>query len=213
MDEQKLKEKLTPEQYRVMRQKGTETPFVGKYWDHDERGLYSCAVCDRVLFSSLQKFDAQTGWPSFHKPIRQKHIELVSDEQGAEIRCAGCQSHLGYLIEGDKKHYRINSVCLNFLALGDIELPENEEGDQENNDQKASKSKSLAKNISFAMGGIAIGVAVGVGAAPSVPQATCTLSPIVTTAMPKSTPRSTLIPTSTSTPDAGSSAPGTAGIR
>jgi peptide-methionine (R)-S-oxide reductase len=115
------KEKLTPEQYKVMREKGTETPFAGKYWDSHEKGMYKCAACGAELFSSGTKFDSGTGWPSFFEPLNLENIELKEDSgygmRRTEVLCKNCGAHLGHVFDdGPKekggKRYCINSVCL-----------------------------------------------------------------------------------------------------
>ena len=121
MDKDELKQKFTPEQYRVMREGGTEAPFSGKYWDEHARGMYKCANCGQELFSSDTKFDSDTGWPSFTDPVNLKNIELLPDNslgvRRTEVRCKKCGSHLGHVFDDgppDKggKRYCINSVCL-----------------------------------------------------------------------------------------------------
>ena len=78
-NEEELKKKLTPEQYKVLREKGTEAPFTGKYFNHKEKGVYKCAVCRNELFSSDTKFDSGTGWPSFTDPVNKENIILEED--------------------------------------------------------------------------------------------------------------------------------------
>lgn len=121
MDDQKLKTKLTPEQYHIMREGGTETPFSGKYVHTKEKGVYRCAACGAELFSSDTKFDSGTGWPSFTDPKNRENIELREDRSlgmsRVEARCKRCGSHLGHVFDDgpqDKggKRYCINSVCL-----------------------------------------------------------------------------------------------------
>jgi peptide-methionine (R)-S-oxide reductase len=121
MDDADLKSKLTPEQYAVMRQGGTEAPFSGKYVNDHTKGTYMCAACGQELFSSDTKFDSGTGWPSFTDPVNLKHITLLRDDTHGmvrtEVRCSNCGSHLGHVFDdgpSDKggKRYCINSVCL-----------------------------------------------------------------------------------------------------
>ncbi|RJQ36382.1 peptide-methionine (R)-S-oxide reductase [Candidatus Parcubacteria bacterium] len=126
--EEELKQKLTPEQYHVMREQGTEAPFTGKYVDSHEEGMYRCAACGAELFSSNTKFDSGTGWPSFTEAANRENIELREDTSHGmhrvEVRCKRCGSHLGHVFDDlprDKaggpaekggKRYCINSVCL-----------------------------------------------------------------------------------------------------
>ncbi len=120
-DKTKKDEELSPELYHVAREKGTEAPFIGKYWDNHESGMYKCAVCGIELFSSDTKFDSGTGWPSFTQPANLQNVELHEDNslgmKRMEIVCKNCGAHLGHLFDdGPKekggKRYCINSVCL-----------------------------------------------------------------------------------------------------
>ncbi|HEY4509888.1 MAG TPA: peptide-methionine (R)-S-oxide reductase MsrB [Candidatus Paceibacterota bacterium] len=113
--------KLSALQYRVMREKGTEQAFTGRYFDSHEKGMYKCAACGVGLFSSNTKFDSGTGWPSFTEPANLANIELKEDNSlgmnRTEVLCKNCGSHLGHVFEDgpeDKggKRYCINSVCL-----------------------------------------------------------------------------------------------------
>jgi len=114
------KEKLTPEQYRVMREKGTERPFTGRYFDSKEKGVYKCAACGNPLFSSDAKFDSGTGWPSYYTPISETSLAYAEDTshgmRRVEVTCGKCGSHLGHLFDDGPapsgKRYCINSVCL-----------------------------------------------------------------------------------------------------
>ena len=191
MDEQKLKEKLTPEQYRVMREKGTETPFTGKFWDAEDEGSYACAACGNELFSSEDKLDSESGWPEFKTPLDEKNIEV----KGNEISCSECGSHLGNVVgEGKEKHYRLNSVAMEF------EEPEEEEEEEEEDDEKqeasskgqGNKLKSLMKNTGLLVGGSVIGAGV-VGAALffSQPSFMCEAPVLNTPPVPQSAPEQT----------------------
>ncbi|HUC96013.1 MAG TPA: peptide-methionine (R)-S-oxide reductase MsrB [Candidatus Saccharimonadia bacterium] len=126
ISEDELKKKLTPEQYRALREGGTETPFSGKYVYNKEDGIYVCLVCGASLFSSSDKHDTNTpgliGWPSFSDVLDSKNIELFDDDNHGmhriEVKCKNCGSHLGHLFEDASmpggKHYCINSVGLDF---------------------------------------------------------------------------------------------------
>jgi peptide-methionine (R)-S-oxide reductase len=113
---------LTPEQYRVLREKGTERPFTGEYWDKFEKGVYKCAACGEVLFKSDTKFDAGCGWPSFYKAIdKSKIIEKDDYTLGMhriEVMCKNCGGHLGHVFpdgpEPTGMRYCINSVSIVF---------------------------------------------------------------------------------------------------
>ncbi len=119
MNEEELKNKLTPEQYKVMRQKGTEVPFTGKYVHKGEDGMYMCTVCGNPLFSSDTQFDSGTGWPSFDRAI-EGSVKYQNDHGATEIICSKCGSHLGHVFDDGptetKKRYCINSVCLDLKA-------------------------------------------------------------------------------------------------
>lgn len=123
--EAEWKRALTPEQYRVLRQKGTEPAFTGAYYRYKERGMYACVACGAPLFSSETKFDSGTGWPSFTDIAEKGNVRLGTDESDGMIRtevvCATCGGHLGHMFDDgplDKggKRYCINSCALNFEA-------------------------------------------------------------------------------------------------
>ena len=121
--DKQLKETLTEEEYHVLREAGTESPFTGKYYDHHEEGMYACRACNAPLFSSDTKFESGSGWPSFWEKANPDAITYVDDMshgmKRTEVRCANCDSHLGHLFDdgpADKtgKRYCINSLALNF---------------------------------------------------------------------------------------------------
>ncbi len=119
MKESDLKNKLSPAQVSVMLHRVTEPPYFGSFWDHFEAGVYRCAACATPLFSSDDKFDSKTGWPSFKKPLSERDLQFKSEsgpDDKVEIRCKKCKCHLGYVIAGDAPYYRINSVCLLFVS-------------------------------------------------------------------------------------------------
>ena len=113
---------LTPEQYQVLRQKGTEYAFTGKYYHFDKEGTYSCAACGNKLFTSDTKYDSGSGWPSFFKPINDNAIEVKKDLSAgmdrSEIVCGKCGGHLGHVFPDGPKptglRYCINSLSLDF---------------------------------------------------------------------------------------------------
>ena len=118
------REILSPEEYAVLREAGTERPFTGRYWDEFSPGTYSCRASGAQLFSAQTKFDARCGWPSFFAPLAEDRVRYIRDSslgmERIEVRCASCDSHLGHVFEGEglgtptDLRYCMNSVSLDF---------------------------------------------------------------------------------------------------
>lgn len=122
--EEEWKKTLTPDQYYVMRQQGTEPAFTGEYFDHKGKGVYLCSACGNELFTSETKFRSGTGWPSFYQPISESNVGTEEDGSYGmvriEVHCAKCGGHLGHIFNDGPKptglRYCINSVSLEFQA-------------------------------------------------------------------------------------------------
>lgn len=114
--------RLSPQEYRVLRQAGTESPWTGEYVDTKTTGVYRCRACGAELFTSDTKFDSHCGWPSFYTPLAEDRVRYIEDSslgmRRVEVRCARCDSHLGHVFEGEgyatptDQRYCINSVSL-----------------------------------------------------------------------------------------------------
>jgi peptide-methionine (R)-S-oxide reductase len=125
--EEEWKKELTPHEYHVLREKGTERAFSGDLWDNHEKGVYKCAACGTDLFASDTKFDSGTGWPSFYAPVARENVEAEEDDslfmKRTEVHCARCGGHLGHVFDDGPRptglRYCINSASLDFEKKGE----------------------------------------------------------------------------------------------
>ena len=124
LSDEELRKKLTPEEYRILREKGTEAPFTGKFLNNKETGMYTCLVCGANLFTSDTKFDSGSGWPSFYDVFSSDAVKLTEDSshgmQRVEATCANCGSHLGHVFKDAHDQptgmrFCINSASLDFM--------------------------------------------------------------------------------------------------
>jgi peptide-methionine (R)-S-oxide reductase len=127
------RQRLTPQEYRVLRQAGTEAPYTGEYTDTKTEGAYKCRACGADLFRSQAKFESHCGWPSFYQPSDGDAVVLIEDRSlgsvRTEVRCANCDSHLGHVFEGEgyqvptDQRWCINSVSLTLEPAAGAERP------------------------------------------------------------------------------------------
>ena len=119
--DQEWREKLTAEEYAVLRQAGTERPWSGEYNETKTQGTYSCRACDAELFTAEAKFDSHCGWPSFYEPTSADNVELIEDRtmgmKRVEVRCASCGSHLGHVFEDAPQTPTGDRFCMNSVSL------------------------------------------------------------------------------------------------
>ena len=136
LSEAEWRKKLTPEQYHVLREAGTESPFSGRYNNNKADGVYRCAACQLELFDSADKYDSGSGWPSFTQPIEadrvSEHPDVTHGMRRVEVRCARCDGHLGHVFPDGPpptgQRYCMNSVSLDFRSRGANGQPAKDDG-------------------------------------------------------------------------------------
>lgn len=120
MEEKDWKKKLTKEQYYILREKGTEIPFTGKFYNHKDKGMYTCAACGSKLFDSDVKFNSGTGWPSFYD-AKKGAVKFIEDKtlwaERTEVVCAKCKGHLGHIFNDGPKDKTGKRFCINSCSL------------------------------------------------------------------------------------------------
>jgi peptide-methionine (R)-S-oxide reductase len=125
-NEQEIKDRLTPLQYRVTQEAGTERPFTGEYWDTKTDGMYRCVVCDEPLFASDTKYDSRSGWPSFYQPVAAgavtEHVDKTLGMVRTEAVCANCGAHLGHVFPDGPRPTGLR-YCMNSASLRLAEEP------------------------------------------------------------------------------------------
>ena len=119
--DEEWKKELTPDQYAVMRKKGTEAPFTGAYYATKEKGVYKCSACGNELFSSEAKYDSGTGWPSFDRPAAGNSVDTMPDRSNGlermEVICSRCGAHLGHIFDDGPRQTTGKRFCINSVAL------------------------------------------------------------------------------------------------
>lgn len=139
VSDEKWRQKLTPEQYRILRQKGTEPPFSGKLLYNKKKGMYQCAACGAPLFDSVTKFESGTGWPSFYDVLTKGAVKLKEDAtlgmQRTEVLCATCGGHLGHVFPDAADQPTGMRYCINSAALGFLPAAAKKPNLEEYNDE------------------------------------------------------------------------------